>query len=141
MVFFYTPWIHHRSTRPEVFCRKGGLKNFTKFTKIHLCQSLFFNKVPGLGQLEARPKPGWGQALASSAKWLSVRLWVSLQSLETWNLIKKETLTEVFFWEFKKKFKNTFFMQHLPWLLLTWEKRLSDIIGRIEKSQWHEMGQ
>ena len=33
---------------PEVFCKKGVLKNFTKFTGKHLCQSLFFNKVAGL---------------------------------------------------------------------------------------------
>ena len=36
----------YRSSRPEVFCKKKGvLKNFTKFTGKHLCQSLFFNKV------------------------------------------------------------------------------------------------
>ena len=38
----------YRSTRPEVFCKKGVLKNFSKFTGKHLCQSLFFNKVAGL---------------------------------------------------------------------------------------------
>ena len=37
-----------RSSRPEVFCRKGVLKNFTTFTGKYLCQSLFFNKVAGL---------------------------------------------------------------------------------------------
>ena len=37
-----------RSTRPEVFCKKGVLKNFAKFTGKHLCRSLFFNKVTGL---------------------------------------------------------------------------------------------
>ena len=37
-----------RSSRPEVFCKKGVLRNFTKFTGKHLCQSLFFNKVAGL---------------------------------------------------------------------------------------------
>ena len=31
-----------RSSRPEVFCKKGVLKNFAKFTGKHLCQSLFF---------------------------------------------------------------------------------------------------
>ena len=31
-----------------VFCKKGVLKNFAKFTGKHLCQSLFFNKVSGL---------------------------------------------------------------------------------------------
>ena len=33
---------------PEVFYKKGVLRNFTKFTPKHLCQSLFFNKVAGL---------------------------------------------------------------------------------------------
>ena len=37
-----------RSSRPEVFCKKGALKNFTTFTGKYLCQSLFFNKVAGL---------------------------------------------------------------------------------------------
>ena len=32
----------------EVFCKKGVLKNFAKFTPKRLCQSLFFNKVAGL---------------------------------------------------------------------------------------------
>ena len=38
----------YKSSRPEVFCRKGALRNFEKFTAKHLCQSLFFNKVAGL---------------------------------------------------------------------------------------------
>ena len=29
-----------RSSRPEVFCKKGVLENFAKFTEKHLCQSL-----------------------------------------------------------------------------------------------------
>ena len=33
---------------PDVFCKKGTLRNFTKITGKHLCQSLFFNKVAGL---------------------------------------------------------------------------------------------
>ena len=33
--------------RSYVFCKKGVLKNFAKFTGKHLCQSLFFNKVAG----------------------------------------------------------------------------------------------
>ena len=37
-----------RSSRTEVFCKKGVLRNFAKFTGKHLCQSLFFNKVAGL---------------------------------------------------------------------------------------------
>ena len=36
------------SSRPEVFYKKGVLRNFTKSTGKHLCQSPFFNKVAGL---------------------------------------------------------------------------------------------
>ena len=46
--------INWRSRRSEVFCKKGVLRNFAKFTGKHLCftgkhlcQSLFFNKVAG----------------------------------------------------------------------------------------------
>ena len=35
-----------RSSRPEVFCKKGVLRNFANCTGKHLCQSLFFNKEP-----------------------------------------------------------------------------------------------
>ena len=31
-----------------VFCKKGVLRNFAKFTGKHLCQSLFLNKVASL---------------------------------------------------------------------------------------------
>ena len=36
-----------RSSSPDVFCEKGVLRNFAKFTGKHLCQSLVFNKVAG----------------------------------------------------------------------------------------------
>ena len=39
---------NYRRTRPEVSCKKDVLRNFTKFTAKHLCQSLFFNNVAGL---------------------------------------------------------------------------------------------
>ena len=35
------------SSHREVFCKKGVLRNFAKFTRKHRCQSLFFNKVAG----------------------------------------------------------------------------------------------
>ena len=37
-----------RSSRPDVFCKTGIFKNFAKFKRKHLCQSLFFNKAAGL---------------------------------------------------------------------------------------------
>ena len=42
---FWNSYPRIRSSRPEVFCKKGVLTNFTKFTGKHLSQSLFFNKV------------------------------------------------------------------------------------------------
>ena len=37
-----------RSSRPEVFYKKGVLRNFTKFIGKHPCQGLFFKKVASL---------------------------------------------------------------------------------------------
>ena len=37
-----------RSSCPEVFYKKGVLRNFKKFAGKHLCQRLFFNKVADL---------------------------------------------------------------------------------------------
>ena len=37
-----------RSSCPDVFCKKGVLKNFANFAGKHLCQSLYFNKFAGL---------------------------------------------------------------------------------------------
>ena len=37
-----------QNSRPEMFCKKGVLRNFETFTEIHLYQGLSFNKVPGL---------------------------------------------------------------------------------------------
>ena len=40
--------IKFRSSRSEVFCKKGALRNFAKFTGKNLRQRLFLNKVAGL---------------------------------------------------------------------------------------------
>ena len=34
--------------QPQVFCKKGALRNFTKLTGKHLRQSLSFNNIAGL---------------------------------------------------------------------------------------------
>ena len=39
--------------------RKGVLRNFAKFTRKHLCQSLFFNKVAGLRPATLLKKRLW----------------------------------------------------------------------------------
>ena len=42
------PPISDGSRHPEVFCKKGVLRYYAKFTGKNLCQSLFFNNVAGL---------------------------------------------------------------------------------------------
>ena len=69
----------NRSSRPELLCKKGILKNFAKFIGKHLCQSHLFNKITGL------------------------------RSLSLLNFIKKETLAQVFSCEFCEIFKNNNF--------------------------------
>ena len=71
---------------PEVFYKKGVLKNFTKLTGKHLRQSLFFNKDVGL----------------TRATLLKKRL----------NL-GSGTGVQVFFCKFYEISKNTFFRKHL----------------------------
>ena len=44
----YKRFTWHQKMPPEVFWKKGLLKNFTKFTGKRLCWSLFFNEVAGL---------------------------------------------------------------------------------------------
>ena len=44
----------YRSSRPEMFCKKGVLRHFAKFNGKHLCQGLFINKVAGLTLLKKR---------------------------------------------------------------------------------------
>ena len=48
-----------RGSRPEVFCKKGVLKNFAKFTGKYLCHSLVFNKVAGLRPVTLFKKRLW----------------------------------------------------------------------------------
>ena len=55
-----------RSSRPEVFCKKSVLRNFTKFTGKHLCQGLFFNKVAGLRAATLLKKRLWHRCFAEN---------------------------------------------------------------------------
>ena len=41
-------YLHVRSSHQRCYVKIGVLRNFTKFTGRHLCQSLFLNKVSGL---------------------------------------------------------------------------------------------
>ena len=50
-------------SRPEVFCKKGILTTFTKFTGKLLWQSLIFNKVAGLTTATLLKKRHWRRCL------------------------------------------------------------------------------
>ena len=56
---FHTSSYIYRSSRPEVFCKKGVLRNFTKFTGKRLCQNLFFSKATGLKPATLLKKRPW----------------------------------------------------------------------------------
>ena len=60
--FVHKYFVRHcrlRSSRPEVFCKKGFLRNFAKFTGTYLCQCLFFNVVAGLRTATLLKKGFW----------------------------------------------------------------------------------
>ena len=40
-----------RSSRPDVFCKKGVLRNFAKFKGKHLCETLYKNRTKNNTQL------------------------------------------------------------------------------------------
>ena len=62
-----------RSSRLEVFCKKGVLRNFAKFTGKHLCQSLL--SVAGLGPATSLKKRLWHRCFPMNfAKFLKTPL-------------------------------------------------------------------
>ena len=53
--FLKRKFTFNRSSHQRCSIKKGVLRNFTKFTGKHLCQSLFFNKVAGLHLFHRTP--------------------------------------------------------------------------------------
>ena len=94
------------SSHPDVFYKKGALRNFAKFTGKHLCQSLFFNKVAGL-----RP-----------ATLLKKRLWHRRFPVNFTKFQRTPFLTEHLWWlllSLKQGFeKNPYFMSVIPTIIL-----------------------
>ena len=89
-----------RSSRPEVFHKKGVLRNFAKFTGKHLSQSLFLNKFAGL---------------IPSLKNTCQRL--LLHCTDT-TLLKKRLWHRCFPVNFAKFLRTPFFTEQLRWVLL-----------------------
>ena len=90
-----------RSSRPDVLCEKGVLRNFAKFTGNSCARVSFLIKL---------------QAAC--------------------NFIKKDTLAQVFSFEFSKFRGTPFFTEHLWWLLLNVQwilKSLEEIFRAMQK--------
>ena len=96
----------NRSSRPEVFCKKGVLINFIKFTGKHLCQSLIFNKVAGLRFATLLKKILWHRCfpvnfvkflatpflLSTSGRLLLKKFWQAVKALFSDEINHKETV-------------------------------------------------
>ena len=54
-----TEYRHLQKYPPELFHKKGALKNFAKFTGKHLCQSLSFYKIADLRPATLLKKSLW----------------------------------------------------------------------------------
>ena len=81
------------SSRPEVFCKKGVLRNFTKFTGKHLCQSLFLNKVATLRPSTLSRKRLWHRCFpVNFAKFLRTSF---IKEHLWWLLLKILTISAV----------------------------------------------
>ena len=58
-IFAETKYGKGRSSRPEMLCKNGVLRNIAKFTGKHLCESLFFNKFAGVRPATLLKKKIW----------------------------------------------------------------------------------
>ena len=100
---------HYQKQPPEVFHKKGFLKNSPKFTRKHLYQSLFFNKVAGFATLLKK-------ALAQ------------VFSCEFWKIFKNTFLTEhlltmasVLFYYFSKAYSEPGQTSRMKLLAKVWQ--------------------
>ena len=88
-----------RSSRPEVFCEKGVLENFTKFIWKHLCQGLFSNKVADL----------------SPATLLKMRLWHRCFPVNFVRFLRTPFFTENLWWLLLKNKQRKGFSSDYLW--------------------------
>ena len=74
------PW-RNRSSRQRCSMKKSVLRNFAKFTRKHLCHSLFFNKV--------RPAPLLKKRLWHRCFLVNFANFLRIQNTSGWLLLKK----------------------------------------------------
>ena len=109
-----------RSTRPELFCKKGVFRNFAKFTGIHLCQRLFFNKVAGLRPATWLKKSHWPRCipvnlvkllrsfLTEHLRWLLLSSYKKREKDRNWELFQAFSMVWILYkilWSNLKKLK------------------------------------
>ena len=85
--------LNSRSSRPDVFYKKGALRNFAKFAGKYLCQSLFFNKVADLKACNFIKKENLAQVFSCEfskflrTPFLTEHLWWLLLKLTSWEAV------------------------------------------------------
>ena len=128
-----------------MLCKKGALKNFTKFTGKHLCQSLLFTKDAGLRPATLlKMRPCHGSFTVNFVKFLRTPLLAAsgfnyasknsvwwrrpcflfdknLSYTESNYCKNKETLPDCFTGEFEREIKNEVISskaEHLPIIIM-----------------------
>ena len=106
--------------------RKGALRNFSKFTGKHLCQSLFFNKVADLAwkfkketlaQLFSCEFCEISKDTSGDCFWPFADVF-KIDVLKISKRLQQKTPTQVFSCDYCEIFTNSFFIEHFRWLLL-----------------------
>ena len=113
----------NRSSHQRCSIRKGVLRNFSKFTGKHLCQSLFFNKVAGLRPATLLKKRLWHRCFpVNFEKFLRTPF---VQNTSGGCFWKKK--------DFKKECFNTFYL--FMYYLTIWHKRQFTKLKNIRKTE------
>ena len=108
--FLFLLWNASEAVVQRCSVKKGVPRNFEKFTGKHLCQSLFFNKFPGL-------------------------FFNKVEVIRSATLLKKRLWHRCFPGNFLKFLRTPFFTEHIWWMFLTlavcWELPVSNIVMKL----------
>ena len=116
-----------KSSRPDVFCKIGVLKNVAKLTGKQLCCSLFFNKFAGLqpatlliNRIQQRcSSVTFAKFLERLLLWFNLHIFslriTFLSNFGDWALSWNICLVNVFFFFFDLAVVNANLTEHLPW--------------------------